>query len=106
MNLFGLFGNKPDYEKLMAQGAVVVDVRSPGEFHSGNVAGSKNIPLNEIEKNINKIKGWNKPVILCCASGNRSGMAQSILERQGVDCVNGGSWGSVARSIASIPVNE
>jgi len=106
MNLFGLFGSKLDYEKLMAQGAVVVDVRSQGEFSSGHVEGSKNISLEKIQGQANTIKNWNKPVILCCASGNRSGMAQNLLERAGIECYNGGSWGSVARALANLEAQK
>jgi rhodanese-related sulfurtransferase len=34
-----------------------------------------------------------KPIVLCCASGNRSGQAAYFLQQQGVEeCYNGGSW--------------
>jgi rhodanese-related sulfurtransferase len=39
-----------------------------------------------------EIKGLNQPLILCCASGNRSGNAQGYLAQNGIDCVNGGPW--------------
>lgn len=70
----------------------VIDVRTPGEFMGGNVAGSINIPLQEIQQRINEIKSINEPIVLCCASGNRSGQAASYLQRMGIDCKNGGSW--------------
>ena len=53
----------------------IIDVRSPEEFKNGNVAGSINIPLNEIQQRIEEIKKLPYPLILCCASGNRSGQA-------------------------------
>ena len=91
--LFGL-GPKVDYKSLVAeQGAKIIDVRTPQEFNSGNVTGSINIPLNQISHKINKLKSIKKPLVLCCASGNRSGQAKSILEREGIqDVYNGGGW--------------
>jgi phage shock protein E len=70
----------------------ILDVRSPGEFLGGNVAGSKNIPLQEIPTRIDEIKEMDQPLILCCASGNRSGQAEMYLKSQGIECENGGSW--------------
>lgn len=70
----------------------IVDVRTPGEFMGGHVAGSINIPLQEIQQRIEEIKALPQPIILCCASGNRSGQATSYLKSLGIDCSNGGSW--------------
>ena len=55
--------------------ATIVDVRSEGEFAMGNVAGSINIPLDAVPDKIEEFKNMSKPLILCCASGNRSGQA-------------------------------
>lgn len=80
-------------ENLIAKGeGTVVDVRTREEFMGGNVADSINIPLNEIPDRVEEIKAIKSPLILCCASGNRSGQAERYLSAQGVDCVNGGSW--------------
>jgi len=77
---------------LLAQGGVVVDVRSPGEFSSGAREGSINIPLDVLENEIDKLDR-EKPVVLCCASGTRSGMAMVILKRKGFkSVVNAGPW--------------
>lgn len=70
----------------------IVDVRTPGEFMGGNVANSINIPLQDIPNRIEELKGMKSPIVLCCASGGRSGMATQMLSQQGVDCMNGGSW--------------
>ena len=77
------------------KGAIIIDVRSPGEFAGGHIKGAKNIPLNEIGAKINEIKKLNKPVITCCASGMRSSQATSILKQNGVDTINGGGWQSL-----------
>lgn len=70
----------------------VVDVRTRAEFSGGNVAGSINIPLNEIQERFEEIKSLHQPIVLCCASGGRSGQATHFLKSMGIDCENGGSW--------------
>ena len=82
-----------DIENLIKENkGTVVDVRTPSEFMGGNVAGSLNIPLNEVVERLDEIKSLSLPLILCCASGGRSGQAQHNLSNQGIDCINGGSW--------------
>ena len=91
--LDSLFGNKGEQiEEYKAKGAMVIDVRSPGEFQSGHVKGARNIPLQEISRRSSEIAHYSKPIILCCASGGRSGRATSILKKEGIDCINGGGW--------------
>ena len=70
----------------------VLDVRTPAEFMGGSVPGAINIPLQEIPQRVGEIKKMAQPLVLCCASGNRSGQAQGYLTQLGVECVNGGSW--------------
>lgn len=80
-------------EKIIKEeNCTIVDVRSHEEFMGGHVANSINIPLQTIPERIDELKGLNAPLILCCASGNRSGQAQYFLSQQGIDCHNGGSW--------------
>ena len=76
----------------MSNKQTIVDVRTPGEFMGGHVAGSINIPLQEIQERLDEVKALPQPIILCCASGNRSGQATSFLKSKGIDCSNGGSW--------------
>jgi len=77
---------------LLEEGAQVVDVRSPGEFASGHAPGSLNIPLPDLEQGAKGLDP-NRWVIVCCASGTRSGIARLKLRRLGFDRVlNGGSW--------------
>ncbi len=70
----------------------IVDVRTPSEFRGGSVAGAVNVPLNEVPQRLEELKAMKSPLVLCCASGNRSGQATTYLSRQGVSCINGGSW--------------
>jgi phage shock protein E len=70
----------------------IVDVRTPEEFRGGHVAGAVNIPLSEVLSHVEDLKALTKPVVLCCASGNRSGQAHRFLQQHGLECYNGGSW--------------
>lgn len=70
----------------------LLDVRTPEEFRGGNVAGSINVPLQEIPQKIEEIKGMKMPLIVFCASGGRSGQAHAYLSQQNIECYNGGSW--------------
>lgn len=79
-------------ETLIKKGeATIVDVRTPEEFMGGHVAGSINIPLFEVPQNLEKFKNMQN-IVLCCASGNRSGQATAFLKQNGIECTNGGSW--------------
>jgi phage shock protein E len=98
-NLFGL-GPKTDYRELMDNGAIILDVRSKAEFDSGHIKGSRNIPVDRLGQDLDKLKNKEKPVITCCASGMRSASAKSILKANGFKQVyNGGSWGSLQQKI-------
>ncbi|MBN8686764.1 MAG: rhodanese-like domain-containing protein [Chitinophagales bacterium] len=95
-----LFGGTPvDYKELLSRGAIIVDVRSPGEFKTGHINGSKNYPLDTLRGKINDLKKQNKPVITVCLSGGRSGMAKSILKSAGLEVYNGGPWTSLRSKI-------
>ena len=70
----------------------IIDVRSAGEFVGGSATGSINIPLQEIQQRLEELRQLSKPLVLCCASGNRSGRAAVFLKSHGIECENGGSW--------------
>lgn len=92
--LFGLGGPSVDLGQKISDGANIIDVRTPEEFRSGHVKGSVNIPLDKLQGQLGRIDK-NKPVITCCRSGARSGMAADLLKRNGFECYNGGAWTSV-----------
>ena len=82
---------------LLEQGAIVIDVRSPGEFAAGNAAGSRNIPLDDLERCAKDLDPG-RSIIVCCASGARSAVALRWLRRHGFPRVlNGGSWRNLPR---------
>lgn len=89
-----LFGSKPavDYGQLLQEGAIILDVRSKGEFSGGHIQGAVNIPVAALPHQLNKLDK-NKHIITCCASGMRSSSARSILLSNGFQSVhNGGCW--------------
>ena len=94
-----IFGQGTDYKSLIAKGAVIVDVRTPGEFRGGHIKGSINIPVDSISQQINDLKKKGKTVITCCASGMRSSSAASVLKAAGIEAYNGGSWMSLQQKI-------
>ena len=80
---------------LKRQGAILVDVRSPGEFQAAHAKGSVNIPLNELSSRLQEIPKTS-PVLVACASGSRSGMAKLLLKKNGYKEVhNMGNWSNL-----------
>ncbi|MBN8717994.1 phage shock protein E [Hydrobacter penzbergensis] len=77
--------------KNILNNAVFVDVRTPEEFAQGHYPGAMNIPLGEVSQRIHEFKQIQQPIVTYCRSGNRSGMAASILQQNGItDVYNGG----------------
>ncbi|MCB0507401.1 MAG: rhodanese-like domain-containing protein [Chitinophagales bacterium] len=88
-------GAPTDYKQLLKNGAVIIDVRTNGEFASGHIKGSKNIPLTQLSKAISTLD-TTKPIITCCASGIRSAQAKAVLKSNGfAEVYNGGGWRSL-----------
>jgi phage shock protein E len=87
-----LFGSQEDYKHLIEQGAILLDVRTTSEFNAGHPKGAVNVPLDAIDHKIAKIKNFKKPIVTCCVSGRRSGIAASKLKANGIEVYNGGSW--------------
>ncbi len=84
--------------KAIGNGALIVDVRTPQEFADGHYPGSINIPLSEINDRIAEFGNKDKPIVVYCRSGNRSGKAKSILEGQGfTKVINGGAFKDMPR---------
>ena len=93
-------GKKVDYAQLLQEGAIILDVRSKGEFEGGHIKGALNIPVDQLRNNFSKLKDKNKPIITCCASGMRSTSARSILISGGYTSVfNGGGWNSLQNKL-------
>ncbi len=81
--------------ELRQNGALFVDVRSVAEFASGSAPGSINIPLPDLASRLTELPK-DRDVVLCCASGSRSGMAKMMLRSKGFTKVhNAGTWGNL-----------
>ena len=95
-----LFGPGTDYKSIMAKGAIIVDVRTPEEYKAGHIQGARNIPLDQIKAKAAELKKTGKPIITCCRSGARSGMAKSQLASMGIEVYNGGAWNTLNQKIS------
>lgn len=73
--------SKDAHEKVAA-GALLLDVRSEGEFRSGSIAGAKNIPVAALGQRMSELDKA-RPVVVFCASGMRSASAAGYLKRNG-----------------------
>ena len=80
--------------KLLAGGALVIDVRSPEEFRCGHLPDAVNIPLSELRENLPRhVKDKNQTLLLHCLSGGRSAMAQRHVKSLGyLNVFNLGSY--------------
>ena len=93
------FGSKINYAQLVKDGAIIIDVRTKGEYQQGHIKGSQNIPLDVLSSNLSKLNK-EKIIITCCASGMRSAQAKSILLSNGFSNVyNGGGWNGLNNKI-------
>ena len=78
--------------KLIKEGAIIIDVRSPAEFAKGANPKSVNIPLDVFASRLVELHA-SKTYVLCCASGGRSGMAEGQMKSKGFKKVfNAGPW--------------
>lgn len=86
-----------DIRKKIAEGAMIVDVRTPGEFSAGSYPKAKNIPLDALGERIGSLPR-DKPIVLFCASGARSGEALRMLKQAGfTDVVSAGGLADMPR---------
>lgn len=67
---------------LLADGGVLVDVRSSAEFDMGHIAGATNIPVGQMRRRAEELPA-DRPVIVYCLSGHRSARAARTLTGTG-----------------------
>ncbi len=93
-----------DARKCLEQGALVVDVRTPGEFNSGRVTKAINLPLDDLQNSVpRRVPDKSQTLLLHCLSGTRSAMAKGQLKRMGYTNVhNLGSFGRAQSIVASV----
>lgn len=87
------------------QDHVLVDVRTEGEFRNGHLPNAINIPLDQISNRHSEI-AQNKPVIVVCASGNRSRTASKKLASVGFSDVYNLKGGTMAWMRAGLPIKR
>jgi phage shock protein E len=101
--MFGLeklFGPKADFRSLKENGAIILDVRTPAEYRTGHIPGSMNVSVERVRDAVTELKKRNKPVITCCRSGARSGVAAGVLKSAGIEAYNGGPWNDLLNRIS------
>jgi rhodanese-related sulfurtransferase len=92
-------------ERRQQAGALLIDVREPGEWASGHAPAATLIPLGQLGARLADIPR-EREVLLICRSGNRSGMAQQMLARQGYDKALNVTGGMLAWAQAGLPVER
>ena len=91
-----IFGNT-DYVQLLANGAVIIDVRHKMEYKQAHIKGSVNIPLNKLNRSIPKLQKSGKTVITVSGTGMDSAAAKTQLKAAGINVYNGGPWQKMAK---------
>lgn len=71
------------HRKLIAQGALLLDVRTHAEFHEGHLPRALNVPLAELPHRLRELGPTRRPVVVYCRSGNRSSQAAELLRGAG-----------------------
>ena len=75
--------NRGIQEFMSMEGAILVDVRTPQEYREGHIPGSKNVPLQTIDKISSVADNENIPLYVYCYSGSRSRQAVAMLQHMG-----------------------
>lgn len=91
----GAMVNTLQATRLINDGALILDVRSPAEFSGGHLSGSRNIPVAEVGNRAADLPAG-KSVVVICESGSRSARAAAALRKAGrtdVFCLEGGIAG-------------
>ena len=101
LKIFKKLFEKPSHnmKAMIDDGAVIIDVRTPFEFKSGHLPGSRNIPLSTLPAKVDELKKLNKGIITVCRSGSRSATAKNMLVAAGVDACNGGAWQNLKEAV-------
>jgi rhodanese-related sulfurtransferase len=91
--------------KLINADATIIDIRSPEAFAKGHIVNAKNIPLDEIEANHDKIvKMGSKPILAVCDAGISSNRAVDKLRKAGLESVYGLKGGISGWTQANLPL--
>ncbi|WP_156285730.1 rhodanese-like domain-containing protein [Oceanivirga salmonicida] len=95
--MFNIFKNKSNLksvsvdelkEILGKEKPILIDVRTTDEYSEGHIKQAQNIPLDQIDKVVEKYKDNKKPIYVICRGGNRSEKAQKYLAKNGIETIN------------------
>ncbi|WP_234111606.1 MULTISPECIES: rhodanese-like domain-containing protein [Chryseobacterium] len=91
-------------EILKSGNYLLIDVREPMELEmDGEISTAINIPLGEVEERKDEILNSDKPVVIFCRSGNRSGKALDFLNHEGLkNGYNGGGWADLKHKMENL----
>lgn len=81
-------GARPDARRLVAEGAVLLDVRSPEEFADRHLDGALNIPVQTLAVRLADLPDKQRPIVVYCRSGARSARAAELLRQAGYASVH------------------
>lgn len=95
MKLTAIRVSSSDARAFVENGALLVDVRSEGEYADGGIEGSINIPIQELASRMDELGDKNREIVVYCQSGGRSAMAKRLLESNGFSKVH--DLGSIDR---------
>jgi len=104
MSLLSILGiGNGKLKEALRRDAVIIDIRTAGEFDRGKVRGSINIPLDRININLKRIVQMNRPIIICSNSDSENERVISVLKANDVkEIYNGGSWTKLWRMTRSL----
>ena len=94
--------SREELQKLLDEGAQLIDVRAEHEWEAGRIAGAAHVPLPELPQRLGEIDK-ERPVVLYCRGGNRSTMATEALAEAGYEAAKL-SEGIVGWSEAGLPL--
>lgn len=87
--------------------AVILDVREPGEYAAGHLPNAKHIPLGQLASRVKELEKFKeRPIVITCASGSRSGSALSVLRKSGFKEAVNLKGGIAAWQQASLPLEK
>lgn len=89
----------PRAQRMIAEGAELLDVRLPGEFVNQSIRGSRNLPLSALRDRVSELDGSRK-YILCCDTGRRSASAAFVLGQRGFEVY------VLANGLADVPSQD
>jgi len=94
-------------QKVNKEDALILDVRTEGEYSEGYILNSKHIPLGLLDSGVNQLASHkDHPIIICCRTGNRSRQAAVILKKHGFGTIFQLQGGIMAWQSANLPLTK